>query len=522
MIEDFHDPAVGTDHVADLCIVGAGPAGLAIAHQLLGTGTDVLVVESGGLDGPGDAGELNAGENVGLPISLHEGRARVFGGTGTRWPGQCIRLDHSDFEARDWVRDSGWPIDRDHLDPFYRRAATWLGIPLKDFDEHAWQRFGLAPPSVASGRLGHRSSMYSSHPDVGAFYRPDIERSGNVRVLVNASVSHIDTSAPDGVVGELTIRSLSGRVGRVRARTTVLCCGGIENARLLLLSGYGQRNDTVGRYLQDHPTLWVDLVTDRPEALQEFYGWLGRGKVRYVPRIRLAPDVQRENRVLNAIATLIYDRADSPGLVAARELSSALQDRRWPRSLRRSDLLDVLRELPRVGLGAYRRFAQGRPSAAPLERTRVQILLEQAPNAESRISLSSDRDPLGLRKVRVDWRLSDHERQTARVFVDVLDAEFRRLGLGHLAGSEWLDDEDWAKRFEDAYHPIGTTRMSADATTGVVDGDCRVHGLEGLYVVGTSVFPTSGYANPTLTLVALALRLADHVQTRSVLAAPWT
>ncbi|MBW0092490.1 GMC family oxidoreductase [Pseudonocardia sp. KRD-184] len=522
MIQDFHGPAVGTEHVADLCIVGAGPAGLAIAHRFLDSGTDVLVVESGGLDPDAGADELNAGENVGLPLSLREGRTRTYGGTGTLWPGQCIRLDRSDLEARDWVPGSGWPLDRDQLDPYYRRAASWLGIPQDTFDEQAWRRFGLVPPPFSPDYVEHRSSMYSKHPDVGAFYRSDIERSSNVRVLVNASVSHVDTSSPDGVVGDLTIRSLSGRVGRVRARTTVLCGGGIENARLLLLSGYGQRNDTVGRFLQDHPTLWVDLATNRAASLQEFYGWLGRGKVRYVPRMRLAPQVQSEHRVLNAIATLIHDRADTPGLVAAREISSALQERRWPRSLRPADVRDVLRELPRVAIGAFRRFVQGRPSAAPLERTRVQILLEQSPNSESRISLSSERDQLGLQKARVDWRLSDRERRTARVFVEVLDAELRRLGLGHLTGFEWLDGDDWTKGFEDAYHPIGTTRMADDPTAGVVDADCRVHGLNGLYVCGTSVFPTSGYANPTLTIVALALRLADHLETELVRAATWT
>lgn len=522
MIQDFHDHAVGTRQVADLCIVGAGPAGLAIAHEFLDSGIDVLVVESGGLDPTSGADDLNAGENLGVPLSLREGRARAFGGTGTRWPGQCIRLDGSDFEARDWVQDSGWPLDRERLEPFYGRAATWLGIPTGARDEQAWQRFGLVPPPFATDELVHRSSMYSSHPDVGAFYRPDIERSSNVRVLLNASVSNIDIGAADGVVGELAIRSLSGRVGQVRARTTVLCGGGIENARLLLLSGYGQRNDAVGRYLQDHPTLWVDLATDRPRAVQEFYGWLGRGKVRYVPRIRLAPEVQREQHVLNAIATLIHERAETPGLTAARELSSALQGKRWPRSLGRADLWSVLRELPGVAAGAFRRFVRGRPSAAPLERTRVQILLEQAPNPESRISLSSERDRLGLPMACVDWRLTDRERRTARVFVDVLDAEFRRLGLGRLEGFDWLDDADWIKGVEDAYHPIGTTRMSVDPATGVVDPDCRVHGLDGLYAVGTSVFPTSGYANPTLTLVALAMRLADHIKVTRTPAASWT
>jgi choline dehydrogenase-like flavoprotein len=307
----------------------------------------------------------------------------------------------------------------------------------------------------------------------------------------------------------------------VRARTTVLCGGGIENARLLLLSGIGERKPAVGRYLQEHPTLWVDLATDRSATLQEFYGRLGRGKVRYVPRIRLGTEVQREEQVLNAIATLVHDRAESPGIVAAREISSALQERRRPRSLGRAELRGAVGQLDDVAVAAYRRFVRGRPSAVPLQRTRVQILLEQAPNPESRITLSSERDALGLPKARVDWRLTELERRTARVFVGVLDAEFRRLGLAHLTGSEWLDTEDWTSGFEDAYHPIGTTRMSEDPAAGVVDGDCRVHGLEGLYVCGTSVFPTSGYANPTLTIIALALRLADHLRSRPAGAASW-
>ncbi|MCX6466637.1 MAG: GMC family oxidoreductase [Pseudonocardiales bacterium] len=520
MIEDFRDPAVDADQIADLCIVGAGPAGLAIAHQFLGSATSVLVVESGGLDGASETDELNAGESIGLPFSLREGRARAYGGTGTLWPGQCIPLDRSDFQERDWVPGSGWPIGRDDLDPFYLRAADWLGIPTDAFDEQAWTRFGVSPPPFATDRLVHRSSMYSSHPDVGAFYRQDLERSDNVRILLNASVRRVDIDPTEGG-RTLEIVSLAGREGRVRARTTVLCAGGIENARLLLLSGLGERNDAVGRYLQDHPTLWVDLTMDRPATLQKFYGWLGRGKVRYVPRIRLGWEVQREERLLNAVATLIHDGADTPGLRAARELSSALQERRSPRSVGWPELRSVAKELPGVVIGAFRRFVQGRPSPAPLDRTRVQILLEQAPHRESRVSLSTERDRLGLPKVRVDWRLGDPERRTARAFVGVLDAEFRRHGLGRLGDVGWLDSDDWASQLEDAYHPIGTTRMSAEAGSGVVDADCRVHGLDGLYVCGTSVFPTSGYANPTLTIVALALRLAGHLKEadRSVAAA---
>ncbi|WP_369132393.1 GMC oxidoreductase [Modestobacter sp. I12A-02662] len=522
MILDFGDPSVGTDHEADVCIVGTGPAGLAIARQFLGTSTRVLLVESGGLVPDAETTRLNDGDNVGLPMSLREGRARTFGGTGTVWPGQCIRLDRLDLEVRDWVPDSGWPLTIEELDPFYDRAAAWLGIPDKAADEQAWRRFGLVPPAFDGDLLYHRSSMYSSHPDVGAFYRAEFERADNVQVLLHATAAGIRTG-PDGATAEeLELRSLPGRTGRVRARTFVVCGGGIENARLLLLSGLGGRLGALGRYLQDHPTVWVDVLSERPEALQQFYGRLGRGRVRYVPRIRLGWGIQRRERVLNTIATLVYQHAVTPGVATARELSSAVQGRRRPTGVGLADLRAALRELAPVVTAGFRRFAQGRPSAAPVERMQVQLLLEQAPNPDSRITLSEEHDDLGLPKASVDWRLTELERRTARVMFDTLDAELRRLGLGHLDATDWLDAEQWTKEVEDAYHPIGTTRMSTDPATGVVDRDLRVHGVGNLYVCGTSVFPTSGYANPTLTIVALAIRLAEHLAARPARGPSWT
>jgi choline dehydrogenase-like flavoprotein len=438
------------------------------------------------------------------------------------WPGQCIRLDPWDFESRDWVPDSGWPITADALEPFYRRAESWLGIPERASDEQAWRRFGLVPPAFDPARLTHKSAVYSPHPDVGAFYRTAFEEAANVRVLLHATAARIDGRHGGRVAEELELRSLGGRVGRVRAGTFVLCGGGIENARLLLLSGLGDEHDVVGRYLQDHPTVWADVRSDRPEALQAFYGRLGRGKVRYVPRVRLSWEAQRRHQVLNAVATPIYDYRETPGMAAARELSSALQERRRPARLGRGEVYGALRQLDRVAVAGYRRFARGRPSPKPVRGTRLQILCEQGPNRDSRVVLSPDHDVLGLPKAKVDWRLSELERRTARVVTDILDDELSRLGLGKVAALEWLDGDGWAGGFEDAYHPSGTTRMSADPAKGVVDSNCRVHGVPGLYLSGSSVFPTGGYANPTLTILALALRLADHLKTSARRGQPWT
>jgi choline dehydrogenase-like flavoprotein len=522
MILDFLDPGVGSEHTADVCIVGAGIAGIAVAQQLLATGRSVLLLESGGLAADESSSRLNRGEVVGLPLRVEEGRARVFGGTGTLWPGQCIRLDASDFEVRDWVPGSGWPITADTLEPWYERAEAWLGIPEQASDERAWRRFGLTPPPLDPTLVRHKSAVYSPRPDVGALHRDEFTRAAGVRVLLHATTVGIRVGGNGSDPMSLEIRNADGRTGRVTARTVVLCGGGIENARLLLLSGIGAEHDVVGRYLQDHPTVWADVEAADPAALQAFYGYLGRGRVRYVPRIRLDRQVQRHHQVLNAIATFVYQRRETPGVRAAKALSTALQRRRPPAGLRLADVRGLVGELDGVARAAFRRFVQGRPSAEELARTQVQVLLEQAPHRDSRITLSEERDELGVPRARVDWRLTELERRTARTAVDVLDSELRRLGLGRVVGTDWLDDDDWAKGLEDAYHNIGTTRMSTDPATGVVDADCQVHGVPGLYVCGSSVFPTSGYANPTLTIVALALRLAHHLGSRAPKGAPWT
>ncbi len=175
----------------------------------------------------------------------------------------------------------------------------------------------------------------------------------------------------------------------------------------------------------------------------------------------------------------------------------------------------MIKNLDHIAATVYRRYAQGKLTPTPPNLIRLRISLEQAPNSVSRVSLSRKRDALGLNQARVDWRLTDLERRTAETMTKTVDAEFRRLGLGQLRVACWLinnDSEDWAKNFIEAYHHMGTTRMAEDPKKGVVNSDCQVHGVAGLYIAGGSVLPTSGYANPTLTIIALALRLADHLK----------
>lgn len=523
MIDDLRSFPAGHEFEADLCIVGAGAAGIAVAHEFLRSDLRVMVVESGGLGGPEpDTDRLKEGEAEGLaPDSLVAGRGRGFGGTTTLWAGQCIPLDAIDFEERHWVPHSGWPISRDDLAPYYERASALLGVPDESFDETLWRRWRTSPPPLDAHRVRHTYTVWTPKPDLGRAYRAEFRRSRSVRVLLHANVTRIEARAGGSSFDHVVVRSLDGSHARVRARACVLCCGGIENARLLLASGdpagggLGNARGNVGRYFQDHPNArCARLATDDPRAIQDIYSLFYRRGRRYLPKWRLAPDVQRAEEVLNCGANLEYEFADE-GLNAVRRLYRWLR-RGGAESVRPGDLRRAATALPAVASTAYRRFALGRSTTSPPSAIVLQTHAEQAPNEASRVTLSRERDALGTPLARVEWRLTDLDRRTAEVMARTVTEELRRVGLASAEIAGWLAaaGSDWRAEVGDSYHHIGTTRMSDDPAEGVVDADCRLHDVEGLYASGSSVFPTGGFANPTLSVVAMALRLADHVAER--------
>lgn len=504
MIDDLTAYGAGSELQADVCVVGAGAAGLALARELLGSRLRVLVVEAGGL-----ATEPEPGG----------GRGRGFGGTTALWAGQCIPLQPIDLERRHWVPGSGWPISLAELAPYYERAGAVLAVPGERYDESLWRQWRIAPPPIDAGRLTHTYTAWSPHPDLGRAFRREFERSANVRVLLNAGVERIEPNAAYTTVERLELRCTDGSRASVRAPACVLACGGIENARLLLASGdvdaggLANAHGNVGRWFQDHPNgRTAVLRTDRPRALQDPYSLFYRRGRRYLPKLALAPEVQRAEAVLNCGANLEYEFEDQ-GLNALRRVYRARRQGGERADLGR-DLRLAARGLPAAAVAAYRRLALGRSPAARPARIWLQTHSEQAPNRDSRVVLTRERDERGALAARVEWRLTELERRTAEAMTRTVAAEVRRLGLGDAEIEGWLldPDGDWRARFSDAYHHIGTTRMADDPATGVVDADCRVHGVDGLYVAGSSVFPTSGFANPTLTIVALAIRLADRLR----------
>lgn len=523
MIEDLRRSPEGRLFEADVCIVGAGPAGVALARALSGSGLRILLVESGGLAIEPAVQSLNVAETTGLPHhGAVEGRARALGGAGRLWAGQCLRLDRLDFTRRAWIPDSGWPIACDLLEPHYEAAERFFKVEGLATDRSVYAQFGQQAPAWQDGTLDSMFTVYTPEIDVGRHHVAALRRATDLQVLLHANVVRIDVSDDtDAAVSCLQLRTLDGRTARARARAYVLCGGGIENARLLLASdrqraaGLGNARDLVGRYFQDHPNgMTATLEGGDAGSLQARFRML-YGRHRYFPKFRLSPDRQAADKASNATAHLVFEEEGDAGLAALRAFVSAGRRRRLPpRPL--SEALRLARgadAVGRVALARLRGVSAGRPTAI-----RLQCHLEQAPDRDSRIRLSREVDALGLRRAAIDWRLGAQERHTAQVLTRVVGAEFARLGLGTLVEADWLGGADWRSHLSDAYHHAGTTRMASDASVGVVDTDLRVFELRNLFVCGGSVFPTSGYANPTLTIVALALRLSAHLRDR--LAAP--
>lgn len=501
-------------------VVGSGAAGLALAGALEQAGRDVVLLESGpdvvgraGAPAPED--DRNRGAVTGLPFQLGTGRARAFGGTTWLWHGQCVRLHPLDVAPRSWVPHSGWPVDLTALRPWYERAEAWLDVRQDPRLEEQWrERPRTAPFAWNPDRLEHDWTQYTPLRSLVRRHGAPLRVSARVTVVVNATVARVIVEG-DAVAG-VEVRSPGGRIQVLPCAQLVLAAGAIENARLLQLSddegiGLGDGRESTGRYLQSHPVVMTaDVLPRDPRSLAERYVAVRLRGRRLFPKVRLAAQAQEAHGLLNANAVLLHD-FDDAAFAASRRLLDAVR-RRDPASVRAGDVRRALGAGGPVVRDVYRRLARGLPTAQTAAAVRLQVWLEQEPDPRSRLVLGRELDGLGLRRAVADWRVSDAELRTSRTLTRWVAEDLERLGVATLRELPAMHDDDaWLGTFRDAAHPAGTTRMSRSARDGVVDADLAVHGLRGLWVVGSSVFPVAGYANPTLTIVALALRLASHL-----------
>lgn len=510
MIEDAQELQNNSIFSADVAIIGGGPAGITIARALAGSKINVCILEAGGLSYKPEVQALYSGESVGIDYSLTGSRLRYLGGSSNHWGGFCFPLEPIDFEEREWVPYSGWPIKYDELLSYYDRASEIVEVLPGKFDDVSyWNRkYAEKIPDLATGRMQVGFVQYSPPTHFGERYRADLENARNIRVLLNANVVNIAANEHGNAVSQVNIRTLSGKSHTLTAREFVLATGGLENPRLLLLSndvmkaGLGNQNDVVGRFFMEHPHMQGngEIVAVDPRRLPRlFHEVITQDGHNAYAAFRPSASFLRSRRLLNASIQI--------GFAEEHRISKPARYVSAERAEEQATLLKAARNFLTDANGAglkrdpdYLGYWLGTGAAC-----------EQAPNPSSRVSLSSERDALGLPRIRLDWRLTEQDRRSIVQHFYSLALEFGALGMGRMRVN-MQDDGNWPEKVEGGNHHMGTTRMSDDPKRGVVDRNCRVHGMHNLYVSGSSVFPTSGIANPTLTIVALALRLAEHIK----------
>jgi choline dehydrogenase-like flavoprotein len=495
---------------ADLAIIGGGPAGITVARAFARGGVNVAIVEAGGQEFATDVQALYQGESTGIDYHLNATRLRFLGGSSNHWGGYCRPLDPIDFEQRDWVPHSGWPFGIDELLPYYPSASEIVEVAPAHYDDVGYwrQKTGEAIPDLASGRMRQQYVHFSPPTHFGTRYGAELEQAENIRVLLNANVVEIEAGENGKQARQLSIRTLTGLSHTLKAKYFVVATGGLENARMLLLSnsvipaGLGNQNDLVGRFFMEHPHLtgFAEIVT------------AGLDRIPRIFRERVPVDGHTVQTAFNPVESFLRQRRLLNATFMVGVAGEYRNGAKTPPSepLKAATHTDMLR--------ASRRFlADGNGPVNPKNADFIGSWLgigcacEQLPDPESRVSLSDQRDVLGLPRIRLNWRLAEQDRRSLIEHMHSLALEFGALGMGRML-LHVEDDGLWPDTVNGGAHHMGTTRMSDDPKRGVVDRHCRVHGMENLYVAGSSVFPTCGSANPTLTLVALALRLADHLK----------
>jgi choline dehydrogenase-like flavoprotein len=512
----------------DLCIAGAGAAGITLAREFLGTRCRVTLLEGGGLQYSRRVQQLYAGEHVGQPsYALAYSRFRVFGGSTARWAAQCRPLDAIDFQVRPGFARSGWPFDRRHIEAWEPRAMAVCRIPTEE-TRCTWMCDGASLP-IADDELDAILFRFGYPRDFGQAYRPDFERASNVDVLLHANLVAIRPALDLRSIQAMQVKTVDGRSFEVRSKVYVLACGGIENARLLLASnqvapaGIGNGYDLVGRFFMDHPYMttghYVPASPTYAAGAHVIHSFKNAGldQTSHVG-FALNERVRREEEVTGCSAYFIRSLASeaapehfSRGGKSRQRLAEFLAHRALPGADIGHHLWHMARGSRDVALTLSRRMLE---LVRPRHVLAFRTVLETMPRADSRVTLTSTRDRLGVPRARVDWRIDAGDRRGLDRLRQAVARAIATKGLGVLIETEGVDDHGWPVSMEGGKHHMGTTRMHVEAKLGVVDPDCRVHGIENLYVAGSSVFPTSGYANPTLTIVTLALRLGDHLKSR--------
>lgn len=523
MITDLTSGCRHQTRMADICVIGAGTAGLALVRELLSSGYTVVVLESGGTTVEEETQQLYDCTIAGLPHRgyLH-GRFRTLGGTSTRWGGQLLPLTALDIDHREWIGAVAWPVTYADLQAYYQRVEHLFGVDGGPYEPETLNRWPIHRTDFDASQFTARYAKWPpfARRNLARLVGEDCAESRSVEVVLHANVTEIALSDDGTRVVQVQARTLDGAAIHVKAKHFVVATGTLETIRLLLASrglapgGIGNHSGHLGKNFQDHLSIrGAELF---PRSLRDFEN-------RFAPffidstmrtaRLELSANIQRDRKLLSCFGQVLFETPDDSGFAELREGLRRLQARHnpWPSV---KGWTNILRDIPNMCRLGASRFLKQRVAYPDNARFHLQVDVEQCPNAESIVSLGHDRDALGMPMLTINWRIKSLEKRTMQEYVRLFRHEWERLDLGDARWNQKLFEEGdrWLENVIDVYHQTGGTAMSEHPSGGVADPQLRVHGVANLFLASCSVFPSAGSANPTFTLLALTLRLADHLR----------
>lgn len=513
---------------ADVCIVGGGAAGIALAKEFIGADFKVSLFESGGYKHDHRTQLLYRAENHGRPYyDMEFTKQRYFGGATNKWYGRCRPLDAIDFDTRPWVKHSGWPFGRNEMDPFYTRAHSVCQLGSDNYNADAWEAPEKKQLPLNGTNIETKIFQFSPPTRFGQEYLDLIKRAKNIKTFLFSNAVSVALNPEGKKVSHVNFATLRGNKFQVKAKLFILAASALEVTRLLLVSndvqrgGIGNQYDIVGRFFMEHPHIFnAVLNTPLTDEQSRFYNILNYDtdsrNIGTVGALGLKEDTIRREQMLNASAFFVRrkgykidNRYFSKGGVALTQFMDTFRHTNAPglQFFRYAgNTLKHIKEVTGI-LGLRLKWV-----VKPTTWVAIRSQLETAPNPDSRVSLSLKKDRLGMNKLKLDWRLTELDLESFSKFNRMVVEGLRIAGIEVRHFNHEVDESGWPVSMVAGKHHMGTTRIHQDPKQGVLDADCKVHGVANLFIAGSSMFPTSGQANPMLTIVALAIRLADHVK----------
>lgn len=488
----------------DVVIIGAGTAGILLAVNLTRKGKSVLLIESGNFVEDEEKQNLNAVEQTAKIVkNAVWGRKRVIGGTTISWGGQSLPFTPIDFEERVWVQNSGWPISFSDIAPYYKAADTYMGIDTMNYRSDIFPKIKLNDPGIDPEIFDFHVAKWTNNTNFYLQHKKIL--SSRIHLLYNAQLIRINKGF-DNIINSIEVSNFKKNIFKFPVKTVIITAGTIETVRILLNNNLGNHSGLLGKYFMEHPCIELGIIkTYKIYQLQKYFNTHIRNGRKYSLRLSLSKKFQQQNQLLNCSASIMF-RPPKGSFDMYAELKSFKKDLKLRRLIKISGSLKTLLKSGSAYL--IDRFYYKSKAVAKLT-----LMIEQEPAEDSYITLSSNKDQFNIAMALIHWTITKKTWRTAVTTAKALKKQIEDLNFGKVELYDHVNavTPDWENYLSDVCHNMGGCRMSSLPEDGVVDKNLQVWEVPNLFICSQAIFPTGSHSNPVLTMLALALRLADHL-----------